>query len=103
MRVLLGLLICSVTPGWAAAQTAPVMLPNNDAQVFVGWAGAEHSIHDRRQWQGNLLAGLSGGHYWTDHLKTAVDASWSSPRTRQVYGHRASGRLHVRALRLSGA
>ena len=55
--------------GWAAAQTAPPT--ENDIIVSSGWAGAEHDTHDyRRRWHGNLLVGLSVGHYWTDHLKT---------------------------------
>ena len=85
MRVLLALLICGVTPAWAAAQTAPAALPGNDTIVSIGWAGAEHEIHDQRRWDGALLAGLSGGHYWTDHLKTEVEASWSGPRKQEVY------------------
>jgi hypothetical protein len=28
---------------------------------------------------------VSSGHYWTDHLKTDVEASWSAPRRHQVY------------------
>ncbi len=85
MRVLLALLIYGVTPASAAAQTAPAALPGNDTIVSIGWAGAEHDIHDQRRWDGSLLAGLSGGHYWTDHLKTEVEASWSGPRKEEVY------------------
>ena len=84
MRLLLALLICGVTPAWAAAQTE-VRLPTNDTIISIGWAGADHHVHDERRWHGNLLVGLSSGHYWTDHLKTEVEASWSSPRTHQVY------------------
>ena len=85
MRVFLTLLICGATPAWAAAQTAPVTLPANDTIISIGWAGADHDIHDQRRWDGALLAGLSGGHYWTDHLKTEVEASWSGPRKQEVY------------------
>ena len=85
MRVLVVVLICGVTPAWAAAQTAPATLPSNDTIVSIGWAGARHDIHDQRHWHGSLLVGLGGGHYWTDHLKTEVEASWNSPRTHQVY------------------
>lgn len=85
MRVFLAMLICGVTPAWAAAQTKAATLPSNDAIVAIGWAGAEQKIFEQRQWHGSLLVGLSGGHYWTDHLKTEVEASWNSPHTRQVY------------------
>jgi opacity protein-like surface antigen len=85
MRVLLAMLICGVTPAWAAAQTAPATLPTNDTIIAIGWSGSEHEIHDERRWHGSLLVGLSGGHYWTDHLKTELDASWNSPRGREIY------------------
>jgi opacity protein-like surface antigen len=85
MRVLLAVLLCGVTPAWAAAQTAPATLPSNDIVISIGWAGADHDIHDQRRWHGSLLAGLSGGHYWTDHLKTEVEASWNSPGKHEVY------------------
>src|SRR5687767_4637582 len=84
MRVLLAVLMCGLTISWAAAQQA-VSLPCNDAIISIGWAGADHDIHDQRRWHGNLLLGLSGGHYWNDHLKTEVEASWNSPGKHQVY------------------
>lgn len=86
MRVwLLAMLISAVTPAWAAAQTAPATLPDNDITFSTGWAGAEHKIYDQRRWHGSLLLGARVGHYWTDHLKTEVEASWDSPRTRDIY------------------
>lgn len=85
MRVLLAILICGVVPDWAMAQTAPPALPDTDTILSIGWAGAEHDTRDQRQWHASLLVGLRGGHYWTDHLKTEVEASWSGPRTHQIY------------------
>lgn len=85
MRVLLAVVMCGVAPGLAGAQTALVALPGNDASIALGWAGAEHNVHDQRRWHGSLLVGLTGGHYWTDHLKTEVDASWMRPRGREIY------------------
>ena len=85
MRVLLAMVICGVTPGWAVAQIAPATLPANDTTIAMGWAGSDHAMHDQRRWHGSLLVGLSGGHYWTDHLKTEVDGSWNSTRKRDIY------------------
>ena len=85
MRVLFALLMCAATPAWAAAQTAAATLPNNDFIIATGWAGAEHKIYDERRWHGSLLLDARVGHYWTDHLKTEVEATWDSPRTRDVY------------------
>jgi opacity protein-like surface antigen len=86
MRVFLAMLMCGVAPAWAAAQTAATTpLPANDVVISGGWAGAEHRIYDGRHWHGSLLLGASAGHYWTPHLKTEVEASWNSPRTREVF------------------
>ncbi len=85
MRVLLLMLICGLTPAWAAAQNAPATLPAYDTIIAIGWAGSEHEIRDQEPWHGSLLVALSGGHYWTDHLKTEVEASWNSPRRSDVY------------------
>jgi opacity protein-like surface antigen len=79
------MLMCAVTPAWAAAQTVAATLPDNDFIISAGWAGAEHKIYDQRHWHGSLLVAATGGHYWTDHLKTQVEASWNSPRTREVF------------------
>lgn len=85
MRVLLALVLCAAMPTWAVAQTAAVTLPANDLIIELGWSGGDHKIYDDRRWQGSLLVGVSGGHYWTDHLKTELEASWNSPRDRDIY------------------
>ncbi|MEO5742430.1 MAG: outer membrane beta-barrel protein [Vicinamibacterales bacterium] len=84
MRVLLAMLMC-VMPAWAVEQTAQAALPDHDTTISIGWTGAEHETRDQRRWHGSLLAGVNVGHYWTDHLKTEAEASWSSPRTHQIY------------------
>jgi hypothetical protein len=78
-------LLCGISPVWAAAQTAPVAPPDNDTIISMGWSGTEDEIHDQRYWHGSLLVAVSGGHYWTDHLKTEVEASWNSPHEGELY------------------
>jgi outer membrane protein W len=85
MRVVLAIAIWSVTPAVALAQTAPAALPGNDAIIAIGWSGSEHHFHDQNRWHGSLLVGLSGGHYWTNHLKTEIEASWNAPRQSERY------------------
>jgi hypothetical protein len=86
MRVLFALVMTAATPLTAAAQSiAPAPLPSNDVGITLGWAGGEHNTHDQRRWHGSLLAGVTAGHYWTDHLKTEVEASWNSARNKDVY------------------
>ena len=85
MRVLVAMLIFAATPAWATAQTARATLPANDTIIAMSWAGSEHEIRDDRRWHGSLLVAFSGGHYWTDHLKTEVEGSWDSPGREEVY------------------
>ena len=85
MRVVLAVLMCSAAPVMASAQTRSVTLPKNDATLVLGWSGAEHQHSDERSWHGSLLVGLSGGHYWTDHLKTEVETSWTRPRDKEIF------------------
>jgi opacity protein-like surface antigen len=85
MRGFLVALISVALPAWSAAQTVAPALRDNDTIIAIGWAGSEHQIHEQQQWHGSLLVAFSGGHYWTDHLKTDVEASWNSPRGRGVY------------------
>jgi opacity protein-like surface antigen len=85
MRGFLVVLISVALPAWSAAQSAPPTLRDNDTIIAIGWAGSEHQIHEQREWHGSLLVAFRGGHYWTDHLKTDVEASWNSPRERGVY------------------
>jgi hypothetical protein len=88
MRGLIAIAICVAVPGLAAAQTSGAALAANDVTFALGWSGAEHNIydiHDSRRWHASLLAGISGGHYWTDYIKTEVDLSWANPRDREIY------------------
>jgi opacity protein-like surface antigen len=85
MRMLLAVAMCGLMPALAAAQTASPTLLKNDTSIALGWAGAEHKIHDDRRWRGSLLVGLRGGHYWTDHLKTEVETSWTRPDDSDIY------------------
>lgn len=85
MRVVLAMVICGVIPAWATAQTAAAALPGNDAIISIGWSGSDHEFHDQKRWHGSLLVGLSGGHYWTDNVKTEVEASWNSPGNTEIY------------------
>jgi opacity protein-like surface antigen len=85
MRVLLLVLTCGVTPAWASAQTLSATLPANDTIIAVGWAGSAHEVHQQRPWHGSLLVAHRVGRYWTDHLKTEIEGSWTSPHSSDVY------------------
>ena len=97
MLVLLAILICGVVPATAQAQTARPALPDTDAIVSIGWSGSEHDARDQRPWHASVLVSLRAGHYWTHHAKTEVEASWSIPRSHQIYENieRAGGYTYV--------
>src|SRR6266699_7129869 len=62
----------------AGAQSAPP-LPKNDMTMSIGWFGAQYPGLERyNRWHQSLFSGAGGGHYWTDHLKTEVEAAWLS-------------------------
>ena len=83
MRFLLITLGIGILPTLSHAQTA---LPTNDVTFSIGWSGAEYdAIGEYDRWRGSLLLGASAGHYWTDHLKTEVEAAWNSRTTSEVY------------------
>jgi hypothetical protein len=76
------ILFCLALPELAGAQTA---LPQNDAIIAIGWAGSEYKFHTRRNWHSSLFVGVSGGHYWSDHLKTEVAIAWQNVGSGQSY------------------
>jgi len=85
MRIAAAVMLCWVAPASAGAQTAPVVLPDNDTIVAVGWTGSEHELQTYDSWHGGLLVSIAAGHYWTDHLKTEFEAGWSTTGTNEVF------------------
>lgn len=82
----LAVLACVLAPALVHAQPAIQRLPRNDATLSIGWFAAEYLRLDRYdRWHGTLFAGLAGGHYWTDHLKTEVEAAWLSRVNAESY------------------
>ncbi|MSO56203.1 MAG: hypothetical protein EXQ55_04675 [Acidobacteria bacterium] len=86
MRKALAALMCMLAPTLAKAQPDVAPLPRNDAAASIGWFGAEHDEVGRYdRWHGSLYAGLGLGHYWTDNLKTEVEAAWIGEALAHVY------------------
>ena len=82
MRFFIAILGCLIFPAWSEAQ---VTLPSNDAVVSIGWAGSENRLSDYDRWRASPFLGISGGHYWTDYLKTEVEAGWHSATNSGTY------------------
>jgi len=79
MRLAAAIFFLVSSAGAAQAQTAPV-LPRNEVVASLGWFGADyhHEGEYGNGWHPSLLAGVGAGRYWTDHLKTEVEAAWLS-------------------------
>ena len=86
MRVGAALLLCALAPAGAFAQAAlPAVLPENDVVVAIGWSGSDFQSRSYDRWHGGLLGAGGFGHYWTDHLKTEIEAAWNNPGTDEIY------------------
>jgi len=94
MRLILVILACVVCPGWSEAQVA---LPRHDAVISIGWAGSEVGLTDYDRWRASLFLGGSTGHYWTDHLKTEIEAGWHNAADSETYEELVIGSLRTSA------
>lgn len=73
---------CLLAAGRAESQTSPVA--RADATGLLGWLNAaQPDLGDYDTWyHRSLFAGGTAGWYWTDHLKTEVDAGISTEAER---------------------
>jgi hypothetical protein len=75
------------TPCISGAQEAPAVLVRADASVSVGWFNSNEGVRPSdSEWYGRSAVGsVVGGWYWTDNLKTEVEAGITSRAT--LYGY----------------
>jgi hypothetical protein len=86
MRTALAALACVLVPALLHAQTDGPPSTRNDVTVSTGWIGARYrNVDDYRQWHGSLFGGANVGHYWTENLKTDVEAGWLSTTKAHSY------------------
>lgn len=85
MRSAIATLLCGVTPVLAYGQAVEPVLPKNEAIIAIGWAGSEKKIHEFDRWHSSLFVGVTGGRYWTPHLKTEIEIGWQSPARGETY------------------
>ena len=80
------LVVLILLPAAARGQTADAALPRVDVAAAAGWFAADRSIGRDgccSSWSSSLFKGLSGGYYWTEHLKTEVELG--APRPTEGY------------------
>lgn len=79
------LLFITLAAGAARAQTLPSPLARTDFAASIGSFSADRADEGSYdQWSHSWFRGLSGGLYWTDHLKTELDVAWAG--TAETYG-----------------
>jgi len=75
------LVVLALLPAAAHGQSAPAPLARLDVAAATGWFAADRSVGDGccSSWSSSLFKGVSGGYYWTDHLKTEVELAAPGP------------------------
>jgi hypothetical protein len=76
------LVVLMLLPSAARGQTAAAALPRADVAAATGWFAADRSIRGDgccSSWSSSVFKGLSGGYYWTEHLKTEVELAAPGP------------------------
>ncbi|HSC28585.1 MAG TPA: outer membrane beta-barrel protein [Vicinamibacterales bacterium] len=84
--VLITVLLAARSPDAAAQTPASQPLVRADASAALGWFNArERTSPDDDDWYSrSMFAGVTAGWHWTDHLKTEVEAGFSSQA--ELYG-----------------
>jgi len=74
------LVVLGFLPSAASGQPVPA-LPRVDVAAATGWFAADRSIRDGccSSWSSSLFKSVSGGYYWTEHLKTEVEFGAPGP------------------------
>jgi hypothetical protein len=91
MRILIPLLlVVALHPDPALCQSPPSPLARADITASIGSFGAKRAeAPEYNQWTHSLFAGVGGGYYWTDHLKTEIEVA--SGGEAEVYGAEPAG------------
>ena len=82
MRIAIIMLTCALLPGWVQAQA---LLPRNEAVMAIGWSGSDYQVDTYDRWEGSMFVGAGIARYWTPHLKTDIEAAWTSPAASETY------------------
>ena len=81
------LVVLMLLPSAARGQTAAAALPRADVAAATGWFVADRSVNQGccSSWSASLFKGVSGGYYWTEHLKTDVEFAAPGPTEGYTY------------------
>jgi Outer membrane protein beta-barrel domain len=76
------LVVLVFLPSAVRGQPLSPSLPRVDVAAATGWFAADRSIRGVgccSSWSSSLFKGVSGGYYWTEHLKTEVELAAPGP------------------------
>src|SRR2546428_250780 len=91
MRTLaIAVLVVVLNPKASECQSQAPRLPwsRGDVTASTGFFSANHLVSGEsggRDWSASLFKGLGAGFYWSEHLKTEIEAGW--PGTTEAYGY----------------
>jgi hypothetical protein len=80
------ILILALVPAAASGQSTAAPVSRGDVALSAGWFTADRSPGERccSGWSSGLFKGVTGGLYWTDHLK--IEIGVASPGVTEGYG-----------------
>lgn len=77
------------TPATGLCQAPGATVPRTpiDVTASIGAFGANHQVAGvgGANWSSSLFKGLGIGYYWSDHVKTEIEAAWPGPT--EAYGY----------------
>jgi hypothetical protein len=84
-------------PQAAWSQTAGPGSPvaRADATGLVGWLSSNKPLDHYDDWDHSLYGGATFGWYWTDHLKTEIEAGVSSRSEKHTYSNEPLGAVRI--------
>jgi outer membrane protein with beta-barrel domain len=80
------IVILALVPAAASGQSTAAPVSRGDVALSAGWFTADRSPGERccSGWSSGLFKGITGGLYWTDHLKLEIGVA--SPGVTDGYG-----------------
>jgi hypothetical protein len=85
--------VLNPTAAWCQTQGSRLPWSHGDVTASAGFYGVNHFIPRNdftsdRDWEASLFKGLGAGFYWSEHLKTEIEAGWPGPT--EGYGYFSS-------------
>jgi hypothetical protein len=90
-----GLLLCARERAWAQPLHPPGPVAAADVSGLFGYLGSKKPLDEYNDWDHSLFGGGTFGWYWTDHLKTEVEAGASTRSEKHTYFSERVGTRYI--------